>query len=63
MPDFYQYFSPEKQTLPILDKYIVELENNRTMTFYIDKRGDVYDCKNKHIGKYEYKSSTIVLYE
>ena len=61
MPDFYQYFRPEDQILPILDKYIVELENNRTMTFYIDKRGDVYDCKNKHIGKYSYDESMIIL--
>jgi len=63
MPDFYQYFPPEEQIIPILDKYVVELENNGSMTFYIDKDGHVYDCKNKHIGKYEYKTSTIILYE
>ena len=61
MPNFYQYFPPEEQMIPILDKYIVELESNKSMTFYIDKNGDVYDCKNTYIGKYDYSNFMITL--
>ena len=61
MPDFYQYFRPEDQSLPILDKYIVELEGNQSMTFYVDKGGDVYDCSNRIIGKYSHDDSMITL--